>query len=62
MLRELGIKRLLASAATMGLATLVVGLIDAGALGVYGAVAVGGAVFVVLFDRAERRGEIRWSK
>ena len=62
MLQELGIKRLLASMTAAGLAAIIVGLTDAGALGAYGAAAVGGAVFAALFIRADRRGEIRWSK
>lgn len=62
MLQELGIKRLLASMTAAGLAAIVVGVTNARVLGAYVAVAIGGAVFVALFTRAERRGEIRWSK
>ncbi len=62
MIEQIGIGRFLTAASVGCILAVIVGLTDAGALAAYGAVLGALVVFIALYHRADRRGEIDWSK
>lgn len=58
MVREIGIRRFLVAATVGAVLGVVVALTDAGALAAYGAVLVGGLVYMALVHRDEHRSGI----